>query len=117
MPEEVRRLTRRDRGLVFPGLRGGMLGASAVSVALATADINATGHGFRSSFKDWTRHESVEELLSEVSLAHVEGSQTVAACARGDLLERRRPVMRRWYEAIADSDAWQTLDVRMSCVA
>lgn len=38
---------------MFPGLRGGMLGANAVSVALATAGINATGHGFRTSFKDW----------------------------------------------------------------
>ena len=31
--------------------------------------------------------------LSEFALAHVEGSRTVAAYARDDLLEKRRPVM------------------------
>ncbi|MDE0053210.1 MAG: hypothetical protein OXT64_03010 [Gammaproteobacteria bacterium] len=30
------------------------------------------------------------------ALAHVEGSATVAAYARDDLLEKRRPVMQRW---------------------
>ena len=33
--------------------------------------------GFRSSFKDWARHEGVDELLSEFALAHVKGSKTV----------------------------------------
>ena len=31
----------------------------------------ASGHGFRSSFKDWARHHDVDELLSEFALAHV----------------------------------------------
>lgn len=46
---------------------------------LRKAQINATGHGFRSSFEDWARHEGVDEILSEFALAHVEGSKTVAA--------------------------------------
>ena len=33
----------------------------------------------------------------------VEGSATVAACARDDLLEKRRPVMQRWADCIAGS--------------
>ena len=60
-----------------------------------------TGNGFRSSFKDWARHEGVDELLSEFALAHVEGSKTVAAYARDDLLENRRPVMQAWSDLIA----------------
>ena len=32
------------------------------------------------------------EMLWEFALAHVEGSKTVAAYARDDLLEKRRPV-------------------------
>ncbi|MDE0062605.1 MAG: integrase arm-type DNA-binding domain-containing protein [Gammaproteobacteria bacterium] len=80
----------------FRGTQGGKLGRAAVADALRKAKINATGHGFRSSFKDWARHEGVDEILSEFALAHVEGSKTVAACARDDLLEKRRPVMQAW---------------------
>ena len=44
------------------------------------------------SFKDWARQHDVDELLSEFALAHVQGSATVAACARDDPLEKRRPI-------------------------
>ena len=64
--------------------------------------IAASGHGFRSSFQDWARQHDVDELLSEFALAHVEGSATVAAYARDDLLEKRRPVMQVWADCIAE---------------
>ena len=41
--------------------------------ALRNAGIAASGHGFRSSFKDWAREHDVEEVLSELALAHAEG--------------------------------------------
>ena len=69
--------------------------------ALRQAGIAASGHGICSSFKDWARHHYVDELLSEFALAHVEGSATVAAYARDDLLEKRRPPMQRWADCIA----------------
>ena len=68
---------------------------------LRTSGTAASGHGFRSSFKDWARHEGVDELLSEFALAHVEGSKTVAVYARDDLLEKRRPVMQGWCDHIS----------------
>ena len=71
--------------------------------ALRTAGIAASGHGFRSSFKDWARQHDVDKLLSEFALAYVEGSATVTAYARDDLLEKRRPVMQRWADCI---DTW-----------
>ena len=87
----------RGGGLVFPGSRpGAMLGDRVMTQALRNAGIGASGHGFRSSFKDWAREHGVDETLSEFALAHVEGSATVAAYARDDLLEMRRPVMERW---------------------
>ncbi len=90
------------RGLAFPGSRpGAMLGDRVMTQALRGAGIAASGHGFRSSFKDWARQHEVDELLSEFALAHVEGSATVAAYARDDLLERRRPVMQQWADAVA----------------
>ena len=54
----------------------------------------------RSSFKDWARQHDVDEVLSEFALAHFEGSATVAAYERDDLLEKQRPVM-RWVDYIA----------------
>ena len=47
------------------------------------------------------RQHDVDELLSEFALAHVEGSATVAAYARDDLLEKRRPVMQAWADGIS----------------
>ena len=63
--------------------------------------IDAVTHGFRSSFKDWARQHDVDELPSEFVLAHVEGSATVAAYARDDLLEKQRPVMQAWADCIS----------------
>ncbi len=101
----VLREARADRcggGPVFPGSRpGAMLGDKVMTQALRQAGIAASGHGFKSSFKDWARHHDVDELLSGFALAHVEGSATVAAYARDDLLEKRRLVMQRWADCIA----------------
>ena len=97
--EEARELNGRGDP-AFRAPRGGKLGPTTVGDALRRAEINATGHGFRSSFKDWARHEGVEEILSEFALAHVEGSKTVAAYARDDLLEKRRPVMQAWSDFV-----------------
>ena len=83
-------------GLVFPGSRPGtMLGDKVMTQALRNAGIAASGHGFRSSFKDWAREHDVDEVLLEFALAHVEGSATVVADARDDLLEKRWPVMQQ----------------------
>ena len=97
--DEARELSG-GRGLAFPGAGGGELGKSTVAKALARAEVGGTSHGFRSGFKDWARHAGVDELLSEFALAHVEGSRTVAAYARDDLLERRRPVMQAWSDFV-----------------
>ena len=92
-----------NRGaLVFPGTRpGAMMGNVVMTQALRNAGVAASGHGFRSSFKGWAREHDVDELLSEFALAHVEGSATVAAYARDDLLEKRRPVMQAWADCIS----------------
>ena len=88
-----RRSRRAGVSRLAPGVDAGEQGHD--SGAKECRD-RASGHGFRSSFKDWARQHDVDELLSEFALAHVEGSATVAAYARDDLLEKRRPVMQRW---------------------
>ena len=87
---------------------GAMLGNSAMMHALRTSEIAASGRGFRSSFKDWAHHEGVDELPSEFALAHVEGSKTVAAYVRDDLMEKRHPVMQAWSDFVApDTSPWR----------
>ena len=89
-------MERNGSRCVFHGRGGGTLETAAIAQALRRADIDATPHGFRSGFKDWARNHGVEHEISELCLAHVEGSKTVQAYARDDLLEKRRPVMQQW---------------------
>ena len=43
----------------------------------------------------------MDDLLSNFALAHVEGSATVAAYARDDLLENWCPVIQAWADCIS----------------
>ena len=60
-----------------------------------TLGVDATVHGFRSSFKDWasetTNHPNE---VSEMALAHTIGNKTEAAYLRGDLLQKRKSLCR-----------------------
>ena len=90
-----RRRKRSGGELVFGG-RNGQLAGKTLRNALGSAKVDATVHGMRSAFKDWARENGEDETASEFALAHVEGSATVAAYARSDLLDARRAMMERW---------------------
>jgi hypothetical protein len=58
--------------------------------------VDATVHGFRSSFRDWAgERTNYPRELAEVALAHVK-DKTEAAYWRGDLFEKRRKLMNAW---------------------
>jgi integrase len=64
---------------------------------LGRMDISATGHGFRSSFRDWASETtSFSRELAEMALAHTIENKVEAAYRRGDLLEKRRELMSDW---------------------
>lgn len=87
----------RASGLVFIGPRGKRLTETAPNRVIDRLGFDATPHGFRSSFLDWAREAAgIDREVRELCLAHVEGSQTIRAYARSDLLEPRRTVMTRW---------------------
>ena len=67
-------------------------------VLLLRLKIDATVHGFRSSFRDWCGETGVPREVAEACLAHTIRNQAEAAYARSDLLERRREVMEAWAE-------------------
>ena len=57
----------------------------------------ASVHGFRSTFRDWVGEKTdYPRELAELSLAHLVGTEVERAYSRGDLLERRRPMMNDW---------------------
>jgi integrase len=58
---------------------------------------HVTVHGFRSTFKDWTRDRTrFENYVSEAALAHASGDKIEAAYARSDVYEKRRKLMDAW---------------------
>jgi integrase len=68
-------------------------------------DIDATVHGFRSSFRDWAAEStSYANEVAEMALAHTIQSKTERSYRRGDLLEKRRLLMNDWAEFCAGDD-------------
>jgi integrase len=56
-------------------------------------------HGFRATFKGWSRASGWADHLSEAALAHADKDKTRAAYAREDGLDERRPMMEAWAAA------------------
>lgn len=82
--------------LIFPGIRGGVVGGKTLSELPRSVGVGAVPHGFRTSFRTWCGDTGVDREVAERALAHVVKNQAEAAYARGDLLERRRAVMEAW---------------------
>ena len=97
----------RQSEFVFPGDKPKRpLSTMAFAMLLRRMGVDATTHGFRSSFKDWaTERTSFPHELSEMALAHAIKDKTEAAYRRGDLLEKRRQFMTAWARFCASGSA------------
>ena len=89
---------------VFPGGKAkkplSNAGMSAVLDRMGRDDI--TVHGFRSTFRDWAAEmTNFPNEVVEMALAHVIENKVEAAYRRGDLFEKRRPLMEAWAEYCA----------------
>jgi integrase len=73
-------------------------------MALRRMGLDATAHGFRSSFRDWTAERTgFPNEVCEMALAHTVEGRVEAAYRRGDLFEKRRELMAEW-EAFVTSE-------------
>lgn len=92
--------TIRQNDHVFPGDRRDALSNMALLMLLRRMDrTDITAHGFRSTFRDWVEEQTDSpRAVAEMALSHAIGSAVEAAYRRGDLLEKRRPLMKRWAE-------------------
>lgn len=83
--------------LLFPAPRGGMLSDMALSAVMKRMKVDATPHGFRSTFRDWASETtSYPHDVCEMALAHTINSAVERAYRRGDLLEKRKRLMADW---------------------
>lgn len=98
----------RQGEFVFLGNRARKpLSNMALSMVLRRMGIkDATAHGFRSAFRDWSAERtSFPHELSEMALAHAIKSKTEKAYRRGDLLDKRRQLMTAWGRFCASGSA------------
>ena len=79
-----------------------MLAVTAMWRCLKGVGVDATIHGFRSSFRDWMGEcTGASWAVAEASLGHVVGNSTEQAYARTDYLDLRRALMQDWADYIA----------------
>lgn len=96
---EAARKLAPGNALLFPSKRshGAALSNMALTMVLRRLKINATAHGFRSTFRDWCSEETdFPGEVAEMALAHAIGSKVEAAYRRGALVTKRRELMEAW---------------------
>lgn len=75
-----------------------------MTAVLRRLEVDATVHGFRSSFRDFAGEEtSFPREVAEQALAHVVGDETERAYRRGDALEKRRQLMVTWASFVTEN--------------
>jgi integrase len=99
---------------VFPGTaRDGGQGGMALRRVLAALRDDVDVHGFRSTFRDWAAEEmAYPNEVVEMALAHTIKGQVEAAYRRGDLLDKRRPLMRDWAQYCARQENAEIIRLR-----
>jgi integrase len=114
---EARRMARKEPAgdsFVFPGARPKKpLSNMAFSMILKRMGIEATAHGFRSSFRMWCSEIAHAEFeVAEACLSHRVGSAVSRAYNRTTLLERRRPLMQAWAAFVTGKTGDNVIELR-----
>jgi integrase len=88
----------RTGPFVFSGQKRGLpLSTMALEMVLRRMAVDATVHGFRSSFRDWVAEQTdTAGEVAEAALAHTIGNKVEAAYRRSDLFDKRRALMNAW---------------------
>lgn len=98
--------------LLFPGAKGKPLSDMTLAAALKRMKVDATVHGFRSSFRDWCADNGVSRELAERALAHAVADKTEAAYNRTDQFEQRRPLMQAWAQFVTGKQKGNVVNLR-----
>ncbi len=90
--------------LLFPSPTGKALSSVTTRSLLNGSGIDATMHGFRTSFRSWCAENDESRELAEAALAHVVPG-VEGAYMRSDLFERRRRLMQAWADYLGCAGA------------
>ena len=92
---------------VFPGRSGDKpLSNMVFLMTLRRMNLQATVHGFRSSFRDWAAEQTnFPREVCEMALAHTVENRVEAAYRRSDLFEKRRELMAEWASFVTSGPA------------
>lgn len=78
---------------------GKKLSNMAMPMMLRRTKVDATVHGFRSTFRDWVSEETTHSSeVAEMALAHTIANTVERSYRRKDLLEKRRLLLNEWGE-------------------
>ena len=90
---EIIKAVKSDSDLIFPV---GDQSGRAIYRELKRVGVDASAHGFRSTFRDWAAEQTTfPNHVIEQALAHSIG-KVEAAYRRSDLFEKRRDLMNAW---------------------
>lgn len=89
-----------------------MLKRMGVKVTVRGVDIEATVHGFRSSFRTWAGETGVVFEIAEYCLAHAVGNAASQSYNQTTLLNLRRKVMSDWANYICGDPASNVIPLR-----
>jgi integrase len=100
------KLLSGDSEFAFPGrTQKAPLSNMTLLTIIRRMRLDATTHGFRSSFRDWAAETtSFPRELAEMALAHTIENKVEAAYRRGDLLEKRAEMMESWAKYLGVPD-------------
>lgn len=103
--ELLRGMPRIDgTDLVFPSSRNTPLSDMTLTAVMRRLKLKEVPHGWRSTFRDWVGERTdYPSELAEISLAHSVGSKVEQAYRRGDMLEKRRPLMQEWADFLTQT--------------
>lgn len=87
----------KDCDLLFPSSRNKPLSDMTLTTVLRRMEIDATVHGFRSTFRDWASESTnYARDVCEMALAHKIPDKVEASYRRGELLAKRSRLMNDW---------------------
>jgi integrase len=95
--EDLKRGAAVDK-LIFPGTTADRpLSNMTLAMILRREGLDATPHGFRSSFRDWAAEKTyMPREVAEAALAHTVENKVEAAYRRTQYLDQRRELMEAW---------------------
>jgi len=89
----------RTGPFVFPGGKAGkpLSNMALLETLRRMGRGDLTAHGFRSTFRDWVQERTnYPRDAAEMALAHAVADKVEAAYRRGDMLDKRKPLMEAW---------------------